>query len=128
MQTGGGGAASWARTHLQLDRGLGVMEQVVLEALQTEPLALAANDDVRQHEAALLRCDGNLISFVQAQTVAAGVGTARECDAPSTHQAHLLEAQPCRDRKVHLRSRLLRILPRGGTALVRRQRSVPGIG
>ena len=40
--------------HLQLDRGLAVVEQVVLEALQAEPLALTANDDVCPEEPARL--------------------------------------------------------------------------
>lgn len=98
--------------HLQLDRGLAVVEQVVLEALQAEPLALAANDDVRLHEPAPLGRDGDLVPLVQAQPVAAGVGPARQRDAPPTHQAQLLEAQPRRDREVRVRRKLLLILPR----------------
>ena len=40
--------------HLQLDRGLAVVEQMVLEPLQAEPLALTAYDDVRPEEPARL--------------------------------------------------------------------------
>ena len=40
--------------HLQLDRGLAVVEQMVLEPLQAEPLALTAYDDVCPEEPARL--------------------------------------------------------------------------
>ena len=72
---------------LQLDRGFAVVHQMVLEAPKAEPLALAANDDVRPQQPAPRWHCRDFVAFVEAKTVAVGVGVARQRDSPPPHQA-----------------------------------------
>ena len=88
----------WFGARLQLNRGFAVLEQLIHEARAAEPLALAANDNIRHDEPAPRWWYSNLVAFVQAEPEAAGVRVTWQRDAPPPHQALLLEAQPTLER------------------------------